>query len=264
MTPVAPEQSGLREPSRARLAPRLPASRYRAPGLAYERQAWEEGADLVVGIDEVGRGSWAGPLMVGAAVLPRDKRVYGVRDSKMLTEARREVLFDRVAGWCRAWAVGAAGQDECDELGMAEAQRLATRRAIAGLGAQPDAVLIDGTWDFAGLPNTLRIVRGDACCLSIAAASVLAKVTRDRFMRSLAPSYPHYEFQDNKGYPCWRHKMALQAYGPSAVHRRSWVFMSSLSWDMRRVRPAAPDEQGGQEDGFADGLGDLDGGEGWS
>jgi ribonuclease HII len=220
----------------ARLAPRLPAARYRAPGLSFERQAWAEGRDAVVGIDEVGRGAWAGPLMVGAAVLPQGKRVYGVRDSKMLVEERREELFDRVAGWCRAWSVGAASQVECDTLGMAEAQRLATRRAIASLGLVPDAVLIDGSWDFAGLGNTVRIVRGDACCLSIAAASVLAKVTRDRYMRDLAPNYPHYEFQDNKGYPCWRHKMALQAYGPCAIHRRTWVFMDALTWDMRQHR----------------------------
>jgi ribonuclease HII len=171
--------------------------------------------------------------MVGAAVLPRSKRVYGVRDSKMLTEERREGLFDRVAGWCEAWAVGAASQVECDSLGMAAAQRLAAQRAFAGLGLTADAVLIDGKWDFAGTGNVVRIVRGDACCLSIAAASILAKVTRDRHMRALAHNYPHYEFQDNKGYPCWRHKMALQAYGPCVIHRRTWVFMDSLSWDMR-------------------------------
>jgi ribonuclease HII len=120
---------------------------------------------------------------------------------------------------------------------MADAQRLAARRALDGLGLVPDVVLIDGNWDFAGTGNTVRIVRGDARCLSIAAASMLAKVTRDRQMRSLAPNYPPYEFQANKGYPCWRHKMALQAYGPCAIHRRTWVFMDSLSWDMRSRRP---------------------------
>ena len=206
------------------------------PTLAFEREAWALGHGVVVGVDEVGRGAWAGPLMVGAAVLPRSKRVYGVRDSKMLTEERREILFERVAGWCEAWAVGAASQVECDSLGMAAAQRLATQRAFAGLGLTADAVLIDGNWDFAGTGNVVRIVHGDACCLSIAAASILAKVTRDRYMRALAHNYPHYEFQDNKGYPCWRHKMALQAYGPCAIHRRTWVFMDSLSWDMRARR----------------------------
>jgi len=212
---------------------RYPKAANGVPTLAFEREAWAAGHEVVIGVDEVGRGSWAGPLMVGAAVLPRSRRVYGVRDSKMLTEQRREALFDRVASWCEAWAVGAASQVECDTLGMAAAQRLATQRAFDALGLTPGTVLIDGKWDFAGTGNVVRIVRGDACCLSIAAASILAKVTRDRQMRALAPNYPHYEFQDNKGYPCWRHKMALQAYGPCAIHRRTWVFMDHLSWDMR-------------------------------
>lgn len=210
-----------------------------APTLAVERAAWAAGHDVVVGLDEVGRGAWAGPLVVGAAVLPRDRRVYGVRDSKMLTEKSREKLFDRVAGWCRAWSVGAASHAECDALGMADAERLAAQRALFALGLVPDLVLIDGKWDFAGTGNTVLIVHGDASCLSIAAASILAKVTRDRQMRELARYYPPYWFQGNKGYPCWRHKMALQAYGPSAVHRRSWAFMEILSWDLRLHRSSA-------------------------
>lgn len=207
-----------------------------APTLVYERVAWGAGCDVVVGVDEVGRGAWAGPLMVGAAVLPRDRRVYRVRDSKMLTEAARERLFDRIAGWCVAWAVGAATQVECDELGMAEAQRRAARRALDGLGLTADRVLIDGNWDFVGLGCSERIVGGDARCLSIAAASILAKVTRDRHMRAEAVNYPGYDFDLNKGYPCPRHKMALQAYGPSAIHRRSWVFMDALPWHLRQQR----------------------------
>ncbi|HTV10245.1 MAG TPA: ribonuclease HII [Acidimicrobiales bacterium] len=217
------------------------AARYgHPPSLAFERHAWAAGHELVVGMDEVGRGAWAGPIMVGAAMVPRERRVYGVRDSKMLPEGRREALFDRIAAWCPAWAVGEATQVECDALGMAEAQRLAARRALGDLGVVPDMVLIDGKWDFAGTGNTLRIVKGDAYCLSIAAASMLAKVTRDRYMREIAPNFPQYEFQDNKGYPCWRHKMALQAYGPSTVHRRTWVFMDALSWDMRVRRTGPP------------------------
>jgi ribonuclease HII len=215
-----------------------------APTLAFERAAWEAGHGIVVGMDEVGRGAWAGPIMVGAAVLPRGKRVYGVRDSKMLPEERREALFERVASWCAAWSVGAASQAECDELGMAEAQRLAAKRALEALGLLPDVVLLDGKWDFAGTGNTVRIVRGDAQCLSIAAASMLAKVTRDRYMRKVAPHFPQYEFQDNKGYPCWRHKMALQAYGPCTIHRRSWIFMEALSWDMRLRRNGTAEEEG--------------------
>ena len=109
---------------------------------------WARGHEVVVGIDEVGRGAWAGPLMVGAAILPRDKRVNGVRDSKMLTEANREFLFDRIAAWCDTWAVGAASQIECDELGMAAAQKLAARRAIEALTIRPDVAVVDGKWNF--------------------------------------------------------------------------------------------------------------------
>ncbi|GAC1308302.1 MAG: ribonuclease HII [Acidimicrobiales bacterium] len=208
------------------------------PSLLVERELWSAGHDVVVGIDEVGRGAWAGPLSVGAAVLPADRRVYKVRDSKMLSEVEREHMFERVASWCRAWAVGHASQQECDLLGMSAAQKLAARRAIAGLGLVPDEVLIDGSWDFAADGRARRIIKGDATCLSIAAASILAKVTRDRIMRAEALHYPLYDFEYNKGYPCPRHKMALQAWGPSAIHRRTWVFMDHLIWG--RTGPAEP------------------------
>lgn len=208
----------------------------RPPTLSLERSLWEQGHDVVVGVDEVGRGAWAGPITVGAAVLPQTRRVYRVRDSKMLTEKEREKLFGRIAEWCAAWAVGSASQEECDAIGMADAQRLAARRAIEGLGVQPDHVLVDGNWDFVGLSSTQRIVRGDASCLSIAAASILAKVTRDRLMRKESPNYPVYEFDSNKGYPCPRHKMALHAYGPSAIHRRTWIFMENLVWGVEGSR----------------------------
>ncbi|HEY1733223.1 MAG TPA: ribonuclease HII, partial [Acidimicrobiales bacterium] len=194
------------------------------------------GYDVVVGMDEVGRGSWAGPLTVGAAVLPVNRRVYGVRDSKALSERQREALFERVGAWCRAWSTGAASQVECDELGMADAQRLAARRAIEALGLVPDQVLVDGNWDFVGLGCTQRVIKGDAACLSIAAASILAKVTRDRQMRAEAVNFPAYDFDANKGYPCPRHKMALQAYGPTAIHRRTWVFMENLPWGVTGAR----------------------------
>ena len=227
------------------------ARRSVAPTLTIERALWADGYRVVVGVDEVGRGSWAGPIMVGAAVLPQDRRVYRVRDSKMLTEAARERIFDRVAAWCTAWAVGGASQEECDTLGMSAAQKLAARRAIEGLGVTPDHVLIDGNWDFVGLGCTRRIVRGDATCLSISAASILAKVTRDRLMRAESVHYPGYDFDLNKGYPCPRHKMALQAWGPTAIHRRSWVFMDHLVWGIPRTRvPEDPDQ--GQLFGDAD------------
>lgn len=198
------------------------------PGLRNERALWQAGHDVVVGIDEVGKGAWAGPLTVGAAVVPKDRRLYKIRDSKLLTEPEREAMFDRVAGWCEAWAVGHATEVECDRLGMSDAQRLAARRALDGLGVAPDHVLLDGKWDFIGGGNTTRIVKGDATCLSIAAASILAKVTRDRLMRGQAVSFPEFVFDHNKGYPCPRHKAALAEYGPTEVHRHSWAFMQGL------------------------------------
>lgn len=215
------------------------ALKAKAPGLARERALWSEGHDVVVGLDEVGKGSWAGPLTVGAAVVPKDRRINKIRDSKMLTESEREAMFDRIAGWCEAWSVGHASAQECDELGMSDAQRLATKRALDGLGLPVYRVLLDGNWDFVGGGIAERIVKGDASCLSIAAASILAKVTRDRIMRDMAPAYPSYDFERNKGYPCPRHKASLQAFGPSAIHRRSWAFMDDLPWSgiSRYVRP---------------------------
>jgi ribonuclease HII len=211
--------------------PRLrPSLRAHPPGITYERALWDDGADIVVGVDEVGRGAWAGPLTVGAAVIPQGQRLYKVRDSKMLTEGEREAMFDRIADWTTAWSVGHASPWECDTLGMSEAQRLATRRALAGLGRSVDHVLVDGSWDFVGGGKTTTIIKGDAKSLSIAAASILAKVTRDRIMRANAPEYPWYSFETNKGYPCPRHRAALQALGPSTIHRRSWAFMAPLAW----------------------------------
>ncbi len=211
--------------------PKLRAAiRQRPPNLHLEQALWAEGAEYVVGIDEVGRGAWAGPISVGAAIVPSDRRIYKLRDSKLLTEAEREALFERIAGWCVRWAVGHASAAECDQLGMSDAQRLAADRAITGLGVEPDRVLLDGKWDFVGRGTTTRIVRGDATSVSISAASILAKVTRDRLMRAAARHYDRYNFEANKGYPCPHHKAALQAWGPSAIHRRSWVFMDHIPW----------------------------------
>lgn len=218
-----------------------PSLKGRSPGLDLERRLWASGREVVVGIDEVGRGAWAGPLTVAAAVLPADRRVYKVRDSKLLTEPEREALYERIAGWCRAWSVGHASAAECDELGMSAAQRLAARRALDGLGVEPDAVLVDGHWDFVG--GARGVVGGDATCLSISAASILAKVTRDRIMRAEAEHFPAYWFESNKGYPGPRHRAALQWLGPSTLHRRSWAFMDGLLWP-GIARTERPDPQG--------------------
>ena len=237
-------------------APLRRALRGRAPGLRAERALWDSGAGVVAGVDEVGRGSWAGPLTVAAVVADPDRRIYKVRDSKMLTAAERETLHGRIRAWARAVSVGHATVTECTDLGMADAQRLAARRAIDGLGVAVDHVLVDGKWDFLaspgdsdegdpeddGRPGVTTIVRGDASSLSIAAASVVAKVTRDRLMVAAAQRYPAYWFASNKGYPCPRHIAALAAWGPCAIHRRRWVFMDDLRWSgVPRVVPEPED-----------------------
>lgn len=203
-----------------------------SPGLRIERELWADGCDIVVGIDEVGKGSWAGPLTLGAVVVPKDRRIYKLRDSKQLRPVEREAMYERIVNWVDAWAVGHASAAECDRLGMSAAQKLAARRAVAGLGLEkaPDAMVIDGNWDFVGHARTVKLVKGDSISLSIAAASILAKVTRDRMMIADAECYPGFDFEANKGYPCPRHKLALQAFGPTAIHRRSWVFMDHLPW----------------------------------
>lgn len=206
------------------------------PTFVREQELVQGGASLVVGFDEVGKGAWAGPLVVGAAVLPPDAgdlpAFAGVRDSKALTEKRRETMFDQLASACVEWALGAASHDECDRLGMVDAQRLAAQRACAGLRADlvAAAALVDGNWDFVS-PHVGRVVtevKADTSCLSVAVAAVLAKVSRDRMMREMALDYPLWSFETNKGYPCAKHRRALQGYGPSAVHRTSWAFMDNF------------------------------------
>ncbi|MBM3806147.1 MAG: ribonuclease HII, partial [Actinobacteria bacterium] len=182
------------------------------PDASRERGLFAAGARTIVGIDEVGKGSWAGPLVIGIAML-REETLFadepalvlgGVRDSKQLTEMQREELFEVVAASCWRWSTGAASAQECDQLGMVGAQKLATSRGFAALGAGADAAIVDGRWDFVS-PHARQVVvevKADTTCVSVAAASVLAKVSRDREMRGAARDYPHWHFDTNKGYPC--------------------------------------------------------------
>jgi ribonuclease HII len=190
---------------------------------------------VVCGVDEVGKGSWAGPLVVCVAVLSSDvaEGDFVARDSKSLTETRREQIFDEVARQCAAWALGSATNEECDALGMSAAQRLATTRAFAELAAQsvqPDSAVVDGRWNFVSpnVPQVLMQVKADTESLSVAAASVLAKVSRDRLMREAAEVHPHWAFATSKGYPCPKHRSGLREHGVSPLHRTSWAFMANL------------------------------------
>ncbi len=201
--------------------------------MRFERKLWRAGAETVVGIDEVGRGSWAGPVTVAAVVAP-DRHLAGVRDSKLLSPEQRTVAARHVGRWARGIGVGHASHSECDVLGMTEALRIAAMRALDCLrdqGFVADRIVLDGKHDYLGLPSIVRtVVKGDQTVLSVAAASVVAKVTRDAMMADEAQHYPHYGFESNRGYPAPMHRCALAAYGPCAIHRRSWVFMDGLLW----------------------------------
>jgi ribonuclease HII len=209
------------------------AARQPFPTLRLERKLWGAGDRVVCGIDEVGRGAWAGPVTV-AAVVPAPEHLRGVRDSKQLARPERETAADAVHGWAVAVGIGHASHEECDELGMTAALRAAGHRALAQLDAQgfaPDRIVLDGNHDYLGLgPRVTTVIKGDATCLGVAAASCVAKVTRDRMMRAEAEHYPPYGFESNVGYPAPVHKAALAGYGPSAIHRRSWIFMEGLCW----------------------------------
>lgn len=202
------------------------------PSLDIESELHATGSRVVAGIDEVGKGSWAGPLVVCAAVIrvevPVDDLV--ARDSKTLSEKKREALFDTVAAQCSNWALGVVTADECDRFGMSNAQRLATKRAVVGLGVSVDAVIADGKWDFVTplVPRVVMRVKADALSASVAAASVLAKVSRDRMMREFDHVHPHWNFAGNKGYPCPKHRDGLRHHGTSPIHRVSWAFMENL------------------------------------
>jgi ribonuclease HII len=215
------------------------------PDDSIEQSLRAEGCQWVAGLDEVGRGAWAGPVSVGVAVTPVGTPwPDGLRDSKQVPEEDRETLFPLVADWCVDWSVGHAGHDECDRWGMTIALRLAAHRAMAGLSVTPDVLLLDGLFDYVthpdngelrgmeselvAVPPVKTIVRGDGSCTAIAAASILAKVTRDRMMRELSGNFPAFDFHHNKGYPTPVHKTALSGCGLTSIHRRSWAFVDTM------------------------------------
>ena len=206
-----------------------------APTLEIEDALRTDGARIVAGVDEVGKGAWAGPLVVCAAVVRNDVPVDELvaRDSKALSEKKRESIFDTVAVQCSHWALGIVEAGECDRLGMSNAQRLATKRAIMGLGVDVDAVIADGKWDFVSplVPRVVMRVKADSVSATVAAASGLAKVSRDRMMREAANDHPHWNFAGNTGYPCPKHREGLRAHGTSTIHRVSWAFMDNLGLD---------------------------------
>ena len=189
----------------------------------YENEAEAEGFSIVCGIDEAGRGPLAGPVCAAAVILPKGCVIEGVNDSKKLTEKKREALFDIIKEKALAYSIAVADEKEIDEVNILQATYLAMRRAFEGLEIKPDMALVDGNRDpILGIP-TKTIVKGDANSMSIAAASILAKVTRDRFMLEMDEKYPEYQFAKHKGYGTKLHYEMLAKYGASEIHRKTFL-----------------------------------------
>lgn len=213
------------------------------PDLEFEIPLWNSGLFRVVGLDEAGRGAWAGPVSAGAVMLPPDPeilhRLERVRDSKLMTARQRAAQAERIQCEAAAWGVGMAGQDEIDRLGIIRATRLAMQRALEAAGFQPDHLLVDAL----RLPDLhcpqTPIIKGDQRCLSIAAASVLAKTARDRWMTAQDEYYPGYGFARHKGYGTAQHQQALKDLGLCRLHRCSYAPLRALLPTPLEVESAA-------------------------
>ena len=188
-----------------------------------ENEIYDEGFTLLCGVDEAGRGPLAGPVCAAAVMLPRGHVIKGLNDSKKLTEKRREELYDVIRSESISFGIAFASVEEIETLNILGATFAAMNRAIAQLSPAPELALIDGNRT-KGIEVPARcVVKGDARCADIAAASVLAKVTRDRYMLEMAEEYPQYHFEQHKGYGTKQHYDALLKYGPSPIHRMSFL-----------------------------------------
>jgi ribonuclease HII len=208
------------------------------PDLSFETPLWRAGMAHLAGVDEAGRGAWAGPVSAGAVILPEQpdllERLHGVRDSKQMTARQRAHWAALIQSAALAWGVGFASHGEIDSLGILPATRLAMQRAIANLALPPQHLLIDAVrLPAVAIPQS-SLIKGDARCLSIAAASVLAKTARDSLMCELDLQYPAYGFARHKGYGTRAHQQALAECGPCPVHRMS--FAPLRVWVMENIQ----------------------------
>ncbi len=190
---------------------------------SYEIQAHNEGFSVVCGVDEAGRGPLAGPVFAGAVILPENYTHEILNDSKKLSEKKRDLVYDDIIKDAVSWSVGIATEKEIDEKNILNATFLAMKRAVEGLNIKPDLAFIDGN----RYPNTgvkeVTIVKGDSKCMSVAAASIIAKVSRDRFMLQMAEKYPQYQFEKHKGYGTKLHYEMIKQFGVSEIHRRTFL-----------------------------------------
>lgn len=191
--------------------------------LFYENEARNNGYQIICGVDEAGRGPLAGPVFAAAVVLPPNLMIDGLNDSKKLSEKKREILYDEIKSLAVACNVAFATEREIDEINILNATFLAMKRAVAGLNLQPDVVLVDGNRSPDLNVPTQTIVKGDSLSASIAAASILAKVERDRLMKNLSKKYPEYNFEKHKGYGTKVHIDLIKKYGPCEIHRNSFL-----------------------------------------
>lgn len=191
--------------------------------FVYENIAKAKGHQMICGIDEAGRGPLAGPVFAAAVILPENTAIEDINDSKKLSEKKREALYDVITETALGWSVGFATEKEIDEINILQATFLAMKRACDGLKIRPDYALVDGN----RMPNlgveTETIIKGDALSASIAAASILAKVSRDRLMYEIDRIYPEYQFAKHKGYGTALHTELLKQYGPCPVHRTTFL-----------------------------------------
>lgn len=188
-----------------------------------ENRLYDQGYQAVCGVDEAGAGPLAGPVYAAAVILPRGLTLPYLNDSKKVTPRRREILFDQIREQAIAYAIAWADEKEIDAINILNARMLAMDRAIKMLNPAADFALIDGNWNQGIELQNEMVVHGDARSASIAAASILAKVSRDRFMVELAEQYPQYAFEKHKGYPTKLHYQLLRQYGPSPVHRKTFL-----------------------------------------
>ena len=190
----------------------------------YEKNLYEEGVKLIAGIDEAGRGPLAGPVVVGVVILRETSFIEDINDSKKISEAKREKLYEEITNEAVDWSVGIVDETRIDEINILNATKEALTKAISNLKIKPEIILVDALdkIDTLSIPY-ISIIKGDAKIYSIAAASIIAKVTRDRIIRSYDKIYPEYEFIKNKGYGTAKHIEAIKQYGLCPIHRRSFT-----------------------------------------
>ena len=191
--------------------------------LLYENQKYDEGYNVICGIDEAGRGPLAGPVYAAAVILKKGQTIEGINDSKKLSEKKREELFEKIVTECLDYSIGTASEKEIDEINILQATFLAMKRAVDGLSLKPDCALIDGNRAPMLDCSVFTIVKGDSKSESIAAASILAKVSRDRYMLKMAEKYPQYGFEKHKGYGTKLHYEMIDKYGICEIHRKSFL-----------------------------------------